>query len=855
MLAEEEDIEYSQEDLLNKLAFLENKTKAQDMEVHLLKTAFSDVISRLSMLENDVKNVKIAKNERKDVPLSEPITPTKRSVDLWQKKTRPRPKSMIISSNGTFSPTVPNKTSGPTTPVSKTPGPTTPVSKTAGTAYGTSNGAKKTKASSERRLSNSTKKTAILTKRGSSQDISPPTSPANVKTEDGKPKLILAKKPSFSKRPKSLSSSQSSDEISPKEDLIKFYMRGRSITMYTPSDHNERKYDNTAPDEKLQLAWVYGYRGKDCRDNMFKLASGELMYNMAGVVIMYDEKTETQRHYTEHTEAVKCICLHPNQELIASGQVAGHGDGDDGKPHVLVWNSTTLETISSFGHGHFERALCAVGFSPTENGRYLAAIDESNDHCISVWDWEKKIKLAETKCSKELIFGINWNPISTLSFVTYGKSHLGFWEFNSDPKNCQLTKKMGIYEKIDKPKYVLTTAFTSIGDVVTGDTNGNILLFKNGSNRVAKASKPSQKGGIFSVCVLPDDTVVSGGKDGQFSLWDNDLIKLKDLSQLDDCYGPARCIVYDKIQESFVVGTARNCILSYPSDMSKETIISQGHSDEMWGLATHPTETIFVTCSQEQLVCIWDSKTQENLWTYPIDDSAQCCCFHPTKPFVLVATTNGTICVLNYDTKEELVTLPVAMEMLDDIKFSPDGTSFATACRDMNIYLYQWPNDISNFKKPKVLQGHSSRVLHLDWSRDCEYLQSNSSDYEVLYWHAESGCQILSSAALRDVEWETWTCPFGFPVMGIWPEGADGTDINTCSRSTNFKLVATGDDFGEVKLFRFPSVKLKSENHVGVGHSSHVTNVRFLSNDAGLITVGGKDCSVMQWKLMPATTE
>lgn len=94
----------------------------------------------------------------------------------------------------------------------------------------------------------------------------------------------------------------------------------------------------------------------------------------------------------------------------------------------------------------------------------------------------------------------------------------------------------------------------------------------------------------------------------------------------------------------------------------------------MWGLATHPTETIFVTCSQEQLVCIWDSKTQENLWTYPIDvrkifqiylslssfilvrcklilffpydikfqDSAQCCCFHPTKPFVLVATTNGT---------------------------------------------------------------------------------------------------------------------------------------------------------------------------------------------------------------------
>lgn len=46
-------------------------------------------------------------------------------------------------------------------------------------------------------------------------------------------------------------------------------------------------------------------------------------------------------------------------------------------------------------------------------------------------------------------------------------------------------------------------------------------------------------------------------------------------------------------------------------------------------------------------------------------------------------------------------------------------------------------------------------------------------------------------------------------IIGIWPEGADGTDINACARSRNKNLVATGDDFGEVKLFKFPSVKLK----------------------------------------------
>jgi len=32
--------------------------------------------------------------------------------------------------------------------------------------------------------------------------------------------------------------------------------------------------------------------------------------------------------------------------------------------------------------------------------------------------------------------------------------------------------------------------------------------------------------------------------------------------------------------------------------------------------------------------------------------------------------------------------------------------------------------------------------------------------------HTESGCQVLTPAALRDIEWFTYTCPFGFPVMG-----------------------------------------------------------------------------------------
>ena len=79
------------------------------------------------------------------------------------------------------------------------------------------------------------------------------------------------------------------------------------------------------------------------------------MYNMAGVVVVHDIEDNTQRHYTQHNDDVKCVAVHPNKTIVASGQVAGHGE--DKRPHVRVWNSSTMETISTFGHGVFERGM------------------------------------------------------------------------------------------------------------------------------------------------------------------------------------------------------------------------------------------------------------------------------------------------------------------------------------------------------------------------------------------------------------------------------------------------------------------------------------------------------------------
>lgn len=41
-------------------------------------------------------------------------------------------------------------------------------------------------------------------------------------------------------------------------------------------------------------------------------------------------------------------------------------------------------------------------------------------------------------------------------------------------------------------------------------------------------------------------------------------------------------------------------------------------------------------------------------------------------------------------------------------------------------------------------------------------------------------------------------------ILGVWPEGSDGTDINAVCRAHERKLLSTGDDFGKVHLFSYP---------------------------------------------------
>ena len=189
-------------------------------------------------------------------------------------------------------------------------------------------------------------------------------------------------------------------------------------------------------------------------------------------------------------------------------------------------------------------------------------------------------------------------------------------------------------------------------------------------------------------------------------------------------------------------------------------------------------------------------------------------------------------------------------EEVDDIKFSPSGRYLAVASHDNDIYIYdvRLSFEVSRggaMVRTGKCRGHSSFVQHIDWSVEGDMLMSNSGDYEQLYWDL-SGNQFMGD--VRDKKWDTWTCVLGFEVMGIWQDGMDGTDINALHRSHNGNFSVMSGDDGLVYLFNHPVVIDEAPHRAFRGHSSHVENVRFLADDRRVVSAGGADRSMMQWR-------
>ncbi|XP_029900216.1 echinoderm microtubule-associated protein-like 1 isoform X5 [Myripristis murdjan] len=782
-------------EVTDRIASLEQRVQMQEDEIQLLKSALADVVRRLNLSEEQqAMGTRRGPTKARPMIATLPLRPT--------------------VNNGTV---LPKKGSG-----------TLPSPSGSGSRKDAATPANKNTV----RRANSNEHVGTLTRKDSGD------SKGN-RTRAGSTGSNCSGKRSDSK--------QRDPVFNAEEGYVKMYLKGRPITMYMPKDLVDSyclEARTDLPSNKLKLDWVYGYRGRDCRSNLYLLPTGETVYFIASVVVLYNVDEQLQRHYTGHTDDIKCLAVHPDKITIATGQVAGtSSDGKQLAPHVRVWDSVSLNTLHVLGAGFFDRALVCLAFSKSNGGNTLCVVDDSNDHVLSVWDWQREDRLAEVKCSNESVFAADFHPTDSNIIVTCGKSHLYFWSLEKG----MLVKKQGLFEKQEKPKFVLCVTFAENGDAITGDSSGNILVWGKGTNRISQVIQGAHEGSIFALCMLRSGTLVSGGKDRRLISWDGAYQQIQTV-EVPELFGPIRTVAEGR-GESVLIGTTKNFVLQGSLD-GEFTPITQGHTDELWGLAVHPWKPQFLTCGYDRQVSLWDSSSHQPIWTKNMEDAAQSAGFHPSGAVVAIGTQTGRWLVLDTDTKDLVTVHTDGNEQLSVMRYGTDGNFLAIGSHDNYIYIYAVAENGRKYSRVGKCSGHSSFITHLDWSVDSQYLVSNSGDYEILYWIPSVCKQVVSVETTRDIPWATCTCTLAFQVFGLWPDGSDGTDINAVCRSNDKSLLVTGDDFGKVHLFSYPCSQFRAPSHVYGGHSSHVTNVNFLYDDSFLVSTGGKDMSVMQWRIV-----
>ncbi|XP_033124151.1 echinoderm microtubule-associated protein-like 3 isoform X12 [Anneissia japonica] len=693
----------------------------------------------------------------------------------------------------------------------------------------------------------------------------------------GKPvSLMNSFKGLFSARHKSsdkLTGSRVTLKLPQEPVKMEVVVREQPMSLYIPDNFIDKNFKCEAPKENLVLDWIYGYRGNDCRNNLHCNASGEILYFISCVAVIYNDKQHKQRYYREHTTDIRSMAVHPDQVTIATGQSDLDGTKKGVKICIRIWNCTTLKTAHVIEDDGFQQAIICLSFSQN----LLAAVDNYETHTMSLWDCKTFKKVAETKCNTDVVCQIGFHPKITTRIVSVGKDHLVFW----DLKGTSIQETMQAdYGEHAKPKFTICMLFRSNGDLVTGDSNGMICVWLSGQNTISQVIRTTECP-VFAL-IPYKNSLVSGGRDGSLCVWEVKETISNKTSELfiPTSAGGVRTILI--VDQFIYVGTTLNCILgsklseteSILSGVAIEKeLITQGHYDEIHGLKVFPAQTalapvgsqtsqgVFLTCGYDGMVCCYDTNTHHALWKHWIKEcNMQCMDIHPSGKILVTGAKSSDIgsslCFFSMTVEGslfELNRMKISKSMITTVKFSPDGQVLAAGCHDGRITTVKLLDDGRSAEVIGKCNIHQSSITGLDWSKvKCYHgnyiLQSSSSTLE--YFNFTSSCELINNLAeSRNADWITNNCMTGFYTNGIWGGDTDVTEFNYVTRSHDQNLIAAGDEDGNVTLFTYPCCKQEAKFKNFRGHTFGVNSVEFGETDKYLISIGNRDCAIIQWTL------
>jgi WD40 repeat protein len=608
-----------------------------------------------------------------------------------------------------------------------------------------------------------------------------------------------------------------------------------------PSNFKRKPKGNEPPAASLTLKHVFGYRSFETKQTAFFLQdSNKVVFLASALGVVMDTQTMQQSFFQEHKEQLLAISISPCKLYCATAGLSG--DTNSFQSDIYVWNVETLE-VQKILTGVQTKGIQKLKFSP--DGSLLASIGSDDDNSLAIYDWRLKRLICTSKVDKDPVFDIDWMDQKKL--VTAGKRHIKFWQMTG----TNIVAMKGIWGAFDAE--ALVSAQYGFEYTFTGSCRGTVASWHA---LTIIGSIQAHKGGVFAMKFDPSRSqLVTGGEEGQVKSWAMEKGVLTPLRVVYDFAGSFSMNPIVKVIDlhpdgSILLGDRASQLLRI-SPTGEENQFVTGHSDgELWALACDPQGSSFVTAGQDNTIRLWDTEKMAHVNTLMLNACITAIDWSKDGSFIVAGTEEGEILLFDKELSVRNTFMSSIAEegmSIPDLKISPSMTYVAFGSNLGVSPIEILKIDDGRLESFKVIQcGISSGLKHLDWSEDSKMLVINSFLDELRYLNVESEA-VLTPEEARDIEWAEWTLKRGFPVQGINGANVPGRDVRSVLRTHEKDLIITGDDIGNINLFRYPCTEKKSGCKKFGGHGSPVLKVGLISQDNFLVSIGGWDKSIMIW--------
>ena len=214
---------------------------------------------------------------------------------------------------------------------------------------------------------------------------------------------------------------------------------------------------------------------------------------------------------------------------------------------------------------------------------------------------------------------------------------------------------------------------------------------------------------------------------------------------------------------------------------------------------------MYATAGSDGTVRVWSIRLRRQLHVRQLPRRVSGCslAYRPDGAHLAVGMSDGSVGVLD-ETLGVVTGWRHAKEAITALRFAPDSSYLAVGSEDCNVYIYASVGD--QYIRHAVCRKHSGPVASLDFAQDSRHLQTASTEAkEVLFFHV-SGTELLASSPKAfGLSWNQWSSVRGWAVDGCFAASLrDGGELTRVDTGAAIGTVATGDDIGFVRLFRYP---------------------------------------------------